>query len=123
MNYAPAGDPRIVNPTYCAMTRINATLALRWMSASTEFKLLDSQDVASMNRKLSKAVWAAMGDPENAPLGQGEDGKPLLPGPARMQALGFDIFGIVQENGSGVSARVIPPSAESGNQETVPAAD
>jgi uncharacterized protein len=40
MNYAQSQDATTVNATYCAATRINASLALRWMSALEEFQFV-----------------------------------------------------------------------------------
>jgi radical SAM protein with 4Fe4S-binding SPASM domain len=40
MNYARTGDIRTANAVYCATMRINATLALQWMSALGQFRFV-----------------------------------------------------------------------------------
>jgi radical SAM protein with 4Fe4S-binding SPASM domain len=42
MNYAHSGEMGLANATFCAATRINASLALRWMSVLDEFRFVDS---------------------------------------------------------------------------------
>ena len=91
-NYAHSANPRAVNATYCAMTRINATLAMRWMYASESYKLLDQREVESIKKKLATAVMNLTGGPDHAPFGRGKNGNALLPGPAHMERLGFNVF-------------------------------
>lgn len=41
MNYARCGEVGTVNATYCATTRINAALALKWMSVLEDYRFSD----------------------------------------------------------------------------------
>jgi uncharacterized protein len=44
MNNARTHDARTVNPAYCAMTRINSSIALRWMSVLDEFRFMELKE-------------------------------------------------------------------------------
>ena len=50
MNFAHSGDIRTVSATYCATSRVNASLALRWMSALGELRPSDSKRSLSAER-------------------------------------------------------------------------
>ncbi|MBV9083133.1 MAG: SPASM domain-containing protein, partial [Acidobacteriaceae bacterium] len=43
MNYASSHDIRRVNATYCMTTRINASLAMRWMSVLDDFRFASAK--------------------------------------------------------------------------------
>jgi uncharacterized protein len=90
MNYARSGDLLQVNSVYCATTRINVTLALRWMSVLDDYRFLQPKDIGAMRMKLARAVLNSAGGEEEAPFGRNKEGKALLPSPARMRQLGFD---------------------------------
>jgi hypothetical protein len=90
MNYARSGDILKVNSVYCATTRINTILALRWMSVLEECKFLRPKDIRAIRQKLARAVLNAAGGEEDAPFGRNKDGKALLPSPAKMRQLGLD---------------------------------
>jgi radical SAM protein with 4Fe4S-binding SPASM domain len=51
MNYARAHDARTVNSAYCAMTRINCSIALRWMSVLTEYRFVNSRNPLVVKKK------------------------------------------------------------------------
>jgi uncharacterized protein len=90
MNYARSGDIFQVNSAYCATTRINAGLALRWMSVLDDYRFLRAKDIEAMRLKLARAVLNAAGGEEEAPFGRNKQGKALLPSPMKMRQLGFD---------------------------------
>jgi len=115
MNYAHSGDIRTVNATYCATTRINATLALRWMSVLGDFTFLNAGDLQAAKNQAGRALMSAMGGADGAPFGRNKAGKPLLPGPAQLRRFGLDMGasragnGVVRQDGvAGPPVRELP---------------
>jgi uncharacterized protein len=92
MNYAKTHDIFEVNATYCSMNRINATLALRWMSSMEDFRILGTKEMSSIRQKLARAVLNAAGGEQEAAFGRNPEGRAMLPSPAKMRQLGFDPF-------------------------------
>jgi uncharacterized protein len=90
MNYTRSGDVLQVNSVYCSTTRINATLALRWMSILDDCRFLRGKELTAVRLKLAKAVLNASGGEEEAPFGRNQEGRALLPSPMKMRELGFD---------------------------------
>lgn len=102
MNYARSGDVLQVNSVYCATTRINVNLALRWMSTLDDCRFLRAKEIAAIRQKLARAVLNASGGDEEAPFGRNKEGRALLPSPMKMRQLGFDPW--ADGAGSGVAA-------------------
>jgi len=104
MNYARSGDIFQVNSVYCAITRIHTTLALQWMSALDDFRLLRPKDITAIRQKLAKAVLNAGGGEEDAPFGRNKNGRAFLPSPMKMRQLGFDPWPDERRNGGAGTA-------------------
>jgi uncharacterized protein len=107
MNYARSGDVLRVNAVYCATTRINTTLALRWMGILDDFYFQGANEIQAMRQKLARAVLNAAGGEEDAPFGRNPQGKALLPSPVRLRELGFDLW----EGQASRMAAAKPPAA------------
>jgi radical SAM protein with 4Fe4S-binding SPASM domain len=109
MNYTRAGDVFQVNSVYCSTTRINATLALRWMSILDGCRFLRDKDIAAIRLQLSKAVLNAGGGEEEAPFGRNKEGRALLPSPMKLRELGFDPWPEEKKNGSAKTRPLLKP--------------
>ena len=92
MNYAKTHDIFEVNATYCTMNRINATLALRWMSTLEDYRIVGAKEVSNIRQRLARAVLNAAGGEADAAFGRNPEGRAMLPSPAKMRQLGFDPF-------------------------------
>ena len=79
-----------VNAVYCEITRIHATLALRWMSMLDDYRFLRPADIRKIRERLARAVLNAAGGEEDAPFGRSKGGRALLPSAVKMRELGFD---------------------------------
>jgi len=92
MNYAASGDMLTVNSVYCDTSRINTSVALRWINIMDGYRITQDADISKMREKLAKAVLDAAGGDDLAPFGRNRDGKALLPGAGTMRKLGFELW-------------------------------
>jgi len=96
MNYAHSGEIRRVNATYCATSRINTSLALRWMSILDDYRFFDVKAERARPGRRLRSPSIRDGSPVSGPL-DWEGGKPRMPAPIHARASAPGIVGNVMK--------------------------